>query len=237
MVFSTRALSKHSQPRPWPYPRHRFWKVMFQPPKPRFQDLGSGTSRLHTWRSPVFSSSRLLLVFSFSGRSATYLFSDILSFSCITTSTYFPPAQPSTLHSLGLEHVQMEATIQPGKRLGTRGTAHGFKHVLLSSWSRKPLAYGASPSRQHASQKGCRSPTVQELMIVVTGLHSAPKMQYARGCTTVCRRVSDVSACQTTSSPTILLSSYRVNVSSLKPTSCFSMVPLDLCRPKTLGQP
>ena len=74
-------------------------------------------------------------------------------------------------------------------------------------------------------------------MIVVTGLHSAPKMQYARGCTTVCRRVSDVSAYQTTSSPTILLSSYRVNVSSLKPTSCFSMVPLDLCRPKTLGQP
>jgi hypothetical protein len=171
MVFSTRALSKHSQPRPWPYPRHRFRKVMFQPPKPRFQDLGSGTSRLHTWRSPVFSSSRLLLAFSFSGRSATYLFSDILSFSCITTSTYFPPAQPSTLHSLGLEHVQMEATIQPGKRLGTRGTAHGFKHVLLSSWSRKPLAYGASPSRQHASQKGNRSPTVQVLMIVVTGLH------------------------------------------------------------------
>jgi hypothetical protein len=112
MVFSTRALSKHSQPRPWPYPRHRFRKVMFQPPKPRFQDLGSGTSRLHTWRSPVFSSSRLLLAFSFSGRSATYLFSDILSFSCITTSTYFPPAQPSTLHSLGLEHVHMEATIQ-----------------------------------------------------------------------------------------------------------------------------
>jgi hypothetical protein len=49
--------------------------------------------------------------------------------------------------------------------------------------------------------------------------------------------MSDVSACQTTSSPTILLSNYRVDVSSFKPTLCFATVPLDLCRPKTLGQP
>jgi hypothetical protein len=64
-----------------------------EPPKPRFQDLGSGSSRPRIWRSPVlsssvFSSSRLLLL-----GAIDYLFSDI---SCITTSTYFRLARLST---------------------------------------------------------------------------------------------------------------------------------------------
>jgi hypothetical protein len=74
-------------------------QVMFQPPKPRFQDLGSGISRPRISRLLVPSSGERLPIFR-----------DILSFSCITTSTYFRPPQLPMLRPLGLEHVQMKAT-------------------------------------------------------------------------------------------------------------------------------
>jgi hypothetical protein len=129
----------------------RSGQVMFQPPKPRFQDLGSGISRPRIWRS-------CLLVPSSGERLS--IFRDISSFSCITTSTYFRPPQLPMLRPLGLEHVQMKATtVASGlaRHMDSRASSwlpgpenrwHPVPPHLSTAYvpNREPLAYRAGGS-------------------------------------------------------------------------------------------
>jgi hypothetical protein len=141
-------------------PRHCFWQVR-SGHVPATEATVPG-SRQRDQPPPHLKIPSSRAVFSCRLLANGYLFSETsrLSFSCITTSTYFRPPQLPTFCPLGLEHVQMEATtIASGlaRHMDSRASSwlpgpenrwHPVPPHLSTAYvpNREPLAYRAGGS-------------------------------------------------------------------------------------------